>query len=57
VPAWVWQHLAALCAPHAAGGPQFLWQTWEKHHLTSRIVNRLDALRTTVAATASPWRR
>ena len=38
VPAWIVRQLAAISAP-------FLWQKWEKYHLTSRVVNRLGAPR------------
>jgi hypothetical protein len=38
LPPWLAQQLAALSRPP---GPCFLWHSWEKHHLTSRMVNGL----------------
>jgi hypothetical protein len=41
LPAWVADHLIALCRKRIDDRPRFLWPAWEKHHLTSRVVNML----------------
>ncbi len=43
LPPWLARQLTAICNPPGEEGPPFLWQAWEKHHLTSRIVHSLGA--------------
>jgi hypothetical protein len=38
LPPWLARQLTGICGPK---GPCFLWHSWEKHHLTSRIVHGL----------------
>ncbi|TWI42435.1 tetrapyrrole (corrin/porphyrin) methylase-like protein [Pseudoduganella flava] len=43
LPPWLFEHLTAMYARQAAVAPPFLWQKWEKLHLTNRVVNNLAA--------------
>lgn len=41
IPANVLRHLTALCSRPVDERPRFLWPTWEKYQLTSRVVSSL----------------
>lgn len=40
VPDWAEEHLAAIAHDNSKRGGLLLWHKWEKHHFTSRVVNK-----------------
>jgi Tetrapyrrole (Corrin/Porphyrin) Methylases len=40
VPVWAQGHLAAIAHDNTKRGGLLLWHKWEKHHFTSRLVNK-----------------
>jgi Tetrapyrrole (Corrin/Porphyrin) Methylases len=40
VPGWAEGHLAAIAHDNSKRGGLLLWHKWEKHHFTSRLVNK-----------------
>lgn len=40
VPHWAEDHLAAIAYNNSKHGGLLLWHKWEKHHFTSRVVNK-----------------
>lgn len=43
VPQWAGKHLAAIAYDNSKLGGLLLWHKWEKHHFTSRFVNKTIA--------------
>lgn len=41
IPQWAWEHLEDITKRNRQNGGLFLWHKWEKHHLTSLIVNKV----------------
>ena len=43
IPQWAGKHLASIAFANSKQGGLLLWHKWEKHHFTSRIVNKTIA--------------
>ncbi|MBE7174025.1 MAG: hypothetical protein INR73_25855 [Williamsia sp.] len=41
LPAWAGTHLSAIVQENSRRGGLLLWHKWEKHHFTSRVVNKI----------------
>jgi hypothetical protein len=41
VPEWAKKHLAAIAHTNSERGGLLLWHKWEKHHFTSKLVNKV----------------
>jgi hypothetical protein len=40
VPAWAEKHLTSIAYDNSKRGGLLLWHKWEKHHFTSKFVNK-----------------
>jgi hypothetical protein len=41
MPSWAEKHLASIAFANSKNGGLLLWHKWEKHHFTSRLVNKI----------------